>query len=394
MGYTEKDRKTKRLDLRTEDIPIFELVVTPEVQEPQLPQLVWAEVNALALPFAVLNESEAKKSTGHEISKINVRDGKAVRWCWKVWPEPGVGMPTMLSLQVLFVIMQIAAEKKQQIGHVPQTLEIGSFNELCRRLSFPEDGRHRALVKQHIKILVSTQCKSEGAFKNKQRDGLFINTFKYIRAAGFVGEPGYDGTRVERNYVVFDDPVWANLNTQYIKQIDLTLMRQLRSPIAQLLYTKLSHLFHESQERGDACVEIEYEWLAERLGLKKYEQLFRAKSQLKQPLLELKEQCYIESFEWSGWQIRITPGVRYTFGEDQPRKERFRAIEGKNQYRQPVTSKINQQAQTSDDHKQTVLLIQAGRLMIGQTPDQNKLSEAGWTIADAQAKAEEIKQTR
>ena len=303
-------------------------------------------------------------------------------------------MPTMLSLQILFVIMQIASEAKQRLGSVPKTLEIGSLNELCRRLNFPEDGRHRSLVKQHIRILVSTQCKSEGAFKNKQRDGLFIDTFKYIRAAGFVGENGYDGQRIERNYVVFDDPVWINLNAQYIKQIDVALMRQLHSPIAQLLYTKLSHLFHESQKQGRAYVDVQYEWLAERLGIKRYTKLFRAKAQLRLALSELQQQHYIATVEWIGWQLHITPGVRYTFGEDHAREDRLLKAANNKRYKKSVVSLARQVPATTelDDPKQTVLIIQAGRLMTGQAADEFKLREAGWTIEDARSKAAEIKQ--
>ena len=91
------------------------------------------------------------------------------------------------------------------------------------------------------------------------------------------------------------------------------------------------------------------------------------------------------------------PGARYTVGEEQPRKERYRSAESKKQRKgqcnQPAVLKVHQQEQTHD-HKQTVLLIQAGRLMIGQNPDQNKLIKAGWTVEDAKAKAEEIKQKR
>ena len=126
MDSPTKDKNNQQVNVHVEDGPALELIVASESQQPQLPQLVWAEVNSLALPFAVLNEREAKKSAGHEISKIDVRNGKAVRWSWTVWPAPGVGMPTMLSLQVLFVIMQIAAERKQQLGEVPQLWQLAA----------------------------------------------------------------------------------------------------------------------------------------------------------------------------------------------------------------------------------------------------------------------------
>jgi hypothetical protein len=304
-------RKPKSEFAATTDIEIFE-------QAPELPDLVWAEVNVLALPFAVLNEKEAKQSQGHDIKKVDVRDGKAVTWQWRVWPQPGVGMPTMFTLRVLFLLMQLASEAKQKFGDVPQKLDIGSLTGLCRRLALPEDGYNRNLIKAHIKILVSTQCLSQGAFKDKKRQGQFLDSFKYLRAAGFVGEKKGADT-VETNYVVFDEPVWMNLNTQYIKQIDLGYMRKLRSPIAQLLYTKLSHLFHESRA-GE--IRVEYSWLAERMGLKIYSHLWEAKKQLKQAFGELVETHYIEEPRWDGWSVLLSPAVRYTVGEQVAREER------------------------------------------------------------------------
>jgi hypothetical protein len=203
-------------------------------------------------------------------------NNKQVAWQWKVWPEPGVGMPTVFSLRVLFVLMQIAAEQKLQHGQVPKVMNFGSLSELCRRLGLAADGYHRALIKRHIGILVSTQCKSVQAFKDKNRDALTINSFKFIRDAGFSGQKDKEGTCHESNFVVWDDPVWANLNTKYVKQIDVAFMQQLRSSIAQLLYTHLSNLFHEAKDWPYA--EADYTWLAERMGLKVYGPMVRIRS--------------------------------------------------------------------------------------------------------------------
>jgi hypothetical protein len=312
MEWQSSVPRGPKIDLaQTGDIELFD-------QAPELPELVWAEVNVLALPFAVLNEKEARNSRGHDIKKVDVRDGKAVTWQWRVWPQPGVGMPTMFTLRVLFLLMQLAAEAKQKYGQVPQKLDIGSLSGLCRRLGLPEDGYNRNLIKTHIKILVSTQCLSQGAFKDKRRQGQFLDSFKYLRAAGFIGEKKGAET-IESNYVIFDEPVWANLNTQYIKQIDLAYMRRLRSPIAQLLYTKLSHLFHESKARE---IRVEYTWLAERMGLKIYAHVWEAKKQLKQAISELVETHYIEEPQWDGWTVVFSPAVRYTLGEQIAREER------------------------------------------------------------------------
>ena len=330
----EKNRSGS--DLSTDDIPIFELTVAPALEQEQLslPQLVWAEVNILALPFAVLDEREARSSSGHEIIKFDKSNGKQVVWLWRVWPDPKVGMPTMATVRVLFALMDMAEEIRKLQGKYPQRLEF-SLSDLCRRVSFTADGRHRAMLKRHIEILVSTRCKSKGAFKDKNRNGLILDTFSYIRSAAFVGDQDENGKPIERNFVVFDDPVRLNLESRYIKQLDVAFMRCIGSSIGQLLYTKLSHLLHEAHQKGYDYVDVEYHWLAERMGIKIYDQVWQAKKQLKQAISELVREHYIKEPTWDRWTIRFEANVRHEFGERLPRQERKKAVRKAQRTAQP-----------------------------------------------------------
>jgi hypothetical protein len=230
-------------------------------------------------------------------------------------------MPTMATVRVLFALMDMAEEIRKRDGNYPHRLEF-SLSELCRRVGFKADGRHRAMVKRHIEILASTQCKSKGAFKDKNRNGLSLETFKYIRSAAFVGDLDQNGNSIETNYVVFDDPVRVNLENRYIKQVDVAFMRCIGSPIGQLLYTKLSHLLHEAHQKGYDYVDVEYQWLAERMGIKIYDQVWQARWQLKQGISELVRENYIHEPSWNGWTIRFEANVRHEFGERLPRQER------------------------------------------------------------------------
>jgi len=308
VGRQKKLELVRDSDLNTADIGLFNQADDKLSQ----PQLVQAEINALSLPYAVLNEKESKTSKGHQIVRLMKEDGKSLAFEWSVWPQPGRGMPTMFSQCVLFALMQIAAEQKELYGEVPKKMFYGSHSELCRRLGLPEDGLRRARLRQHILVHVSTNCKSVKAFKDKQRNALTVESFRFIRSAGFAGQKDPDGNVYEQNFVVWDDPVWANLNAKYVKQLDLSFMRNLRSPIAQLLYTHLSNLFSDMQ--GWPYVDPDYAWLAERMGLKVYSELKRAKQQFKQAITELTEQNYIAKAEWFDWKIRFYPGVRYTYG--------------------------------------------------------------------------------
>jgi len=328
VSSTLKNLQKLRSNPSTEDIELFDQSKLIPEGTLGTPQLVWAEVNVLALPFAVLDEREATTSSGHEIIKFDSTNGKQIVWLWRVWPDPKIGMPTMATMRVLFAFMQLADEALKAHGHVPRRLEF-SLSDICRRIGFKADGRHRSMLKRHIEILVSTQCKSKGAFKDKNRNGLVIDTFKYIRQAVFAGEIDESGNLVEKNFVVFDDPVRLNLEAKYIKQIDVAFMRKIGSPIGQLLYTKLSHLLHEAQKNSSSYVDVDYHWLAERMGIKVYNQVWEAKKQLRLAINELVRESYIRTPIWNGFLIRFEPNVRFEFGESLPLLERRNAARNK-----------------------------------------------------------------
>lgn len=346
-------------------------MVPVKEDQPQLPQLVWADVNALALPYAVLNEREAKKSSGYELIKLESRDGKQVAIHWSVWPYPKLGMPTITTLRVLFVLMQKAAEAKQSLGYVPERLDIGSLNSLCTLVGLKTDGYSRKLLKRHIDILLSTQCKSKGAFKNKRGEGLFIECFNFLRKAGFMGQVDENGGRIEHNFVVFDEHVRSNLDTRYVKQIDLQLMKSIASPIGQLLYTKLSNLFHEATGKGWTHIDVEYRWLAERMGLRIYEHVWEAKKQLKQAISELVGLHYIKQPTWDDFIIRFVPEVRYILGEQQPSEVRKTLATKTNQAPERLIAQGNSHQEPQHDPLLPLCSLYAN---------------AGWPLAEPQAK--------
>lgn len=349
-----------KADLSTGDIQIFEAKTPPA---PECSQLVWAEVNILSLPFACLDERESRTSEGHEIIKFDSANGKQIVWLWRVWPDPKVGMPTMATLHVLFALLELAEEQ-----NYPYRLEF-SLGDVCRRLGFTSDGRHRAMIKKHIEILLSTQCKSKGAFKDKEKNGLYLETFRYIRQAGFVGDRDEHGNELEKNFVVFDDPIRINLEAKYVKQIDVALMRQIKSPIGQLLYTKISYGLHEMKRKGLSHTEWDYPYLAERMGITVYDQPSKAKKQLKQAISELVALHYIKKPKWNGMTIKFEAGVRYQFGEDAPRTERKRAARiSQSRNGNPISTVL-----LTEEHDP---LIPLGTLYVA----------GGWKLAEPQAK--------
>jgi hypothetical protein len=71
-----------------------------------------------------------------------------------------------------------------------------------------------------------------------------------------------------------------------------------------------------SQQQG--YWSVEYQWLAQHLGIKIWDKLWRAKNQLKDANDDLMEIGYISSYKWDGWNLLYFPGE--TFRQDQERR--------------------------------------------------------------------------
>jgi len=388
----------RQSDLSVDDISIFDSV-QPDRQLPtaETPQLVSVEVNTLALPYAELNTRNAATSSGHELIKFEKNGSDSVAWLWRVTPDPEYGMPTAFTMRVLYGLSHIACQQRNDEGMLPDIVEIGSLNSFCTLIGSKPDRKTRALVRKHIEILLYTTCKSKGAFKNKKGKGLLLERFSYLKRAGFMGSKDEEGNEVERNFVVFDDALKKNLETNYIKSIDLAFMRILKTPVAQMLYTHISNLFHQKENWPYA--EADYDWLAERMGLTVYEHKRRAKQQFKTALSELVEQRYLDKFEWLDapkLKLRFYPGVKYTVGESAARQARKalaqsskkskRAKPTAKQLQLPIHQEISQ-----EDRREIALVREATRINLGIKPDIKTLEANGWKLEDAYFKAGELK---
>lgn len=146
------------------------------------------------------------------------------------------------------------------------------------------------------------------------------------------------------------------------------MLRKVKSPIGQLLYTKLSNAFHDARSKGEAHAVLNYTHLAERMGITIYDKPHRAKTQLKQAITELQELQYIQDAEWEHLNITFTPGVRYHFGEEIPLLDRKRIVK---------TKKVNVPA--------PFRAIPKGESHEPLRPLCSLYSNQGWKLAERQA---------
>lgn len=294
-------------------LPIGQSTQTESIQDNLLAR---PEMHMFLRPYFLLDK-HADRTVGIESHELVCVNGKEIERRWCVKPDDEYGMPGPLEAQVLLVIYAIAYERyiSKRIP-VPEIMYIGSMRNLIKRLGMSYCGKTAAAIKLALKRLVHTSCKSENAFFDKSKDLFLTESFHLLRGVGITGESDGKGGVIEETYVIFDDRIRRNLDARYLMVIDLVLLGRCKSDIAKHLYPLLSHWLWRSSQQG--YWRVEYGWLAQHLGIKVWDKLWRAKNQLKDANDDLKEMGYISNYRWEGWTLLYFPGD--TFHQDQERR--------------------------------------------------------------------------
>jgi hypothetical protein len=377
----------KRADLSTKDITIF------EGNEPKayLPQLAKVAVGILTWPVAQLSKPERFKR--HVIRKVITEGELTTAIEWEVIPDTKLGMPTMLSMRLLFAFCKLATEYKKQSGGRPEWLPIPGWNQLCHLVGIEPTGGNRALLKHHLDILHSTLISSKRAFKTNSRAEGISDKFIMVSSIRFKGEHNVDGIPYDQTCIVIAKPLLDSIDNDYVKTIDLAFMSELENETAQLLYTKVSYLLHKALRAGKDHENFDYEWLAESMGLTMCKEKWLAKKQLSPAFKALVKRQYIREPDWwvdGSWKIRLRPGVRFEFGERLQLEIRKAAVR-----KSKVQANNDPAPLVPNDERQTLLLRMAMRINTGRRTDVDlgALEAHGLTLADAESKAFELKPT-
>jgi len=325
-------------------------------------------------PYFLLDK-HADRTVGIESHEIVSVNGKQIERRWCVKPDDEYGMPGPLEAQVLLVIYAIAYERyiSKRIP-VPEIMYIGSLRSLIKRLNMSYCGKTAAAIKLALKRLVHTSCKSENAFFDKSKDLFLTESFHLLRGVGITGESDGKGSTIEETYVIFDDRIRRNLDARYLMVVDLVLLGKCKSDIAKHLYPLLSHWLWRSSQHG--YWRVEYCWLAQHLGIKTWDKLWRAKNQLKHANDDLKEMGYISNYRWEGWTLLYFPGE--TFQQDQDR----RAMARKNI---PITDTSVKSPKQDNSTEYDPLLPILNLFAAGNPLAERGLKERGLTLEQAEA---------
>ncbi len=325
-------------------------------------------------PYFLLDK-HADRTVGIDTREVVTVNGKKIERRWCVKPDAEFGMPGPTERDVLLAVYEIAYENfiSKHIP-VPEIMHIGSLRAFIKRLGMSYCGKTAASVKLALKRLVHTTCKSDNSFFDKSKNLFLTESFQLLRGVGITGESDGQGGVIEETYVIFDERVRRNLNARYLMVIDLLLLRSLKKDIAKHLYPLLSHWLWRSSQQG--FWRVEYRWLAEHLGIKVIDKLWRAKDQLKEAHEELRSLDYLSDYRWEGWTIVYFAGE--AFHKDQERRSNARDNIAEEQT--SVKAPIKMASDSYDPLLPVLNLFAAGNPMA-----ERGLKERGLTPAQAEA---------
>lgn len=252
------------------------------------------------------------------------------------------------------------------------------MSAFMRRLGLSRCGKNSNAVKLALKRLVHTTCKSENSFFDKSKNLFVTESFQLLRAVGIAGESDGNGGVVEQSFVQFDDRVRNNLNARYLMVIDLLYMRELKSEISKHLYPILSHWLWRSADKG--YWRVQYQWLAQHLGIKVWDKVWRAKQQLDQANVELLERGYISHYLWDGWDLLYFPGDAHK-GEQLRRQASKNIPASASDTPKVHTSKVEQPESGEHDRLLPLLALFAQGVPMAEP----LLKQRGLSLSQAQA---------
>ncbi len=370
-------KSTKQVQQEQLDTKGFEQLFLPVKQQPPEPVdslLARPEMHMFLRPYFLLDK-HADRMAGFETREIVTVNGKKIERHWCVTPDKEYGMPGPIERDVLLVVYSIAYECYLSKGSpIPEIMYIGSIRSFLNRLGLSCSGQNSAAVKLALKRLVHTTCKSENSFFDKSKNLFLTESFHLLRGVGIAGESDGKGGSIEETYVIFDERIRRNLTARYLMVIDLVLLRRFNSDIAKHLYPLLSHWLWRSFQQG--YWRVEYHWLAEHLGIKIWDKLWRAKNQLKVANEELKNFDYIDDYKWEGWNLIYFPGAAF-------KKDQLRRSTAKENIDEETTAKHHTDNSSVDDHDPLLPIL---NLFAQGIPMADQLlKQRGLTQAQAQA---------
>ncbi|MCK5768127.1 MAG: replication initiator protein A [Candidatus Atribacteria bacterium] len=290
-----------------------------------LPEIIKSEVNLLKLPFFALERKDKRLKTKYrEIDKQGDVEKEKI---WSVLANSEYGYPGPFDRGVHKAIEQIISEILREKGEIENPIPF-SIYDLCNRMGIATGGKNYHRVKEALEKIQMTGIKSENAFYHKGKKKWISSVFSLYDSVIFRGKQLEDGSITEINLLFLSDIYLQSLNSRYIKPIDYTYWRSLKSKIASRLYEILGVKFYGIRNKKGCDITYRYSTLCQLLPLTPYRYISDAKRQLNFGNDELKDTGFISKYEWSengnkDWLISYWPGER---AKEEIRRAKIKSI--------------------------------------------------------------------
>ena len=184
------------------------------------------------------------------------------------------GLPTFKDSEVLTGLIQCSAAAKFADRRVPY-----SVSQIIEILGWRDEGWSYNRIRDAIKRWASVTLEFQNAWWDKDQGAWMTERFHIIDNLTTVERD--DGTK--ENAFVWNEVVWKSFQAGYVKPLDLSILRQLRSPIAYSLYRLLDKHFHHSSRRRFDLAMLGHQ----KFGLSRAGGIGKLKQTLERPISEL-----------------------------------------------------------------------------------------------------------
>jgi hypothetical protein len=308
-------KKTKPATIRlANSTPTKQVALLEEDEEDiGLPKgIIRSEVNFLTLPFFSLSRTDAQKRMRSEYHAIEKRGDKKLEVYWKVAAHQDYGYPGVFDRKVHKAIEQIISNLQKPIKN---PIPLGSLYGIAQLLGLRDSGEVYRLIKAAIQRIVATTIESKGTFYDKGKRRWRETTFHLYEKVVFTGEDLPIGEIADSNYLFIDSWYLDNINARYVKPLDFTYYRSLRSPISTRLYELLGVKFYGM---GDyPYIRYRYSTLCQLLPTTQYQRPSKAKEIFKLAHGELISSKFLAKVEWQeipnekhDWYVCYWAGTR------------------------------------------------------------------------------------
>ncbi len=248
------------------------------------------EMNLAEFPICTLNRLD-KRNVIEYIREYRNKDGNVEYQKWAV--RGAAGLPTEFADRVLVALITLSAAE----GFKSRRLSFTVYGVLkILGLKINQKGYRR--VEKALQELQGVQIHSEGAFWDAQGKRRIVGFIGIIRNVWlhYLSSDGAIEKEDGKSYLEWDDLIWENFQTGYVKTIDHKYyFETLTKPVSRVLYRFLDKRMHYNKT-GTYSITV---WaLAPALNMAEQPNPSRYKRMLKPALDELVSTEFLAGYEF------------------------------------------------------------------------------------------------